>query len=103
MKIRFSANARGDVQDIADYTFENWGSQQEEFYLSSLYKRLQEISQEPQRWRKREDLFANCQMAPLGKHLIFFRAQDGLILVSRILHQSMDVGGQEFPLREEEI
>ena len=89
------------LQGVADYTFKNWGSEQEDFYLNSLYKRLQEIAEDPARWRRRDDLFFGCQMAPLGKHLIFFCRQDEAILVSRILHQSMDVAGQELPLAEE--
>ena len=100
MKIKFSDDAREDVQDIADYTFETWGEKQETAYLDSLHEKLAEISATPERWRKREDLFAGCQVASIGRHIIFFRVQDEEIFISRILHQSMDIPRHIFPTQE---
>ncbi len=100
MKIRFSDDAKEDVQDIADYTLETWGEEQETAYLNSLHEKLAEIAADPERWGNREDLFADCQVASFGRHVIFFSAQDGLIFISRILHQSMDIPRHIFPTQE---
>ncbi len=97
MNLTFSGDAKEDVQEIADYTFETWGDEQEQIYLSSLYRRLNEISGDPDRWKKRDDLFDGCQTALAGRHVIFFRIQDGEVFVSRILHQSMDVHRRILP------
>ena len=97
MKLTFSDDAKEDVQDIADYTFETWGEEQERIYLSSLYRRMNEILESPERWKKRDDLFEGCQTALAGRHTIFFRIQGEEIFVSRILHQSMDVQRQILP------
>lgn len=91
MNLTFSDDAKEDVQDIAYYTFEAWGKEQEQAYLASLYRRLSEISEEPERWKKRSDLFDGCQAALAGRHVIFFRVQKEEVFISRILHQSMDV------------
>ena len=100
MKIKFSDDAKEDIQDIADYTFEIWGEEQEEIYLHSLYQRLEEIAETPARWSQREDLFPGCQRALIGKHIIFFRIHKNEIFVSRILHQAMDVPRHIFPTQE---
>jgi toxin ParE1/3/4 len=97
MNLTFSSDAEEDVQEIADYTFEAWGDDQEEIYLSSLYRRLNEISRDPDRWKKRDDLFEGCQTAFAGRHVIFIRIQESEVFVSRILHQSMDVHRQILP------
>lgn len=49
----------------------------------------------------RDDLFEGCQVAPCGKHMVFFRVVDDVVLVSRILHQAMDVPNHTFPIKEE--
>ena len=100
MKIKFSNDAKEDVQDIADYTFETWGEQQEEAYLNSLHQCLADIAETPERWGKREDLFSGCQTASFGRHIIFFRHQNEAIFVARILHGSMDVPRHVFPTQE---
>lgn len=41
MRIRFSADAREDIQGIADYTYETWGEEQETVYLDELYAVLE--------------------------------------------------------------
>ena len=98
MKIKFSDDAKEDIQDISDYTFEVWGQKQEESYLSSISSKFEDIKANPQKYRKRDDLFINCQVAPVGRHVIFFSVEGREILVSRILHHSMDLARQVFPL-----
>jgi toxin ParE1/3/4 len=90
MRIELSDDATTDLQDIADYTFQTWGSEQEEVYLGSLYRKLQDVSDDPDRWARRDDLFEGCQTVSVGRHVIFFRVGEEVVLVSRILHQAMD-------------
>ena len=84
MNLTFSGDAKEDVQEIADYTFETWGDEQEQIYLSSLYRRLNEISGDPDRWKKRDDLFDGCQTALAGRHVIFFRIQERVGVLLRV-------------------
>ena len=100
MKIRFSDDAKEDVQDIADCMFETSGEEYEAAYLKSLNQQLEEIAKDPERWRKRKDLLAGCQTALTGQHLIFFGVQKDAVFVSRVLHQSLDVPRRVFPTQE---
>ena len=97
MTIRFSRDATADLQGISDYTSLQWGEDQEAFYLKQIYARLEEIRKDPGRFRSRDELFDGCQVAPVGRHLVFFLVKDGIIVVSRILHQSMDFPRHLFP------
>jgi len=98
MVIRFSHDAREDIQDISDYTLEVWGDEQETAYLLAIDAKLKEISGDPERWPFRNDLFEGCQTALVGKHLIFFVVDENVVHVSRVLHQAMDVPRHAFPL-----
>lgn len=97
MTIRFSRDATADLQDISDYTFQQWGEEQETFYLKQIHARLKEIKKDAGRFRLRNELFDGCQVASVGRHLIVFLVKEDIIVVSRILHQSMDFPRHLFP------
>jgi toxin ParE1/3/4 len=97
LTVRLSADAVSDLQGISDYTLHQWGKEQEPFYLTQVYARFEEISRDPARFRQREELFAGCRVAPVGRHLVFFLMRDDVIVVSRILHQAMDFPRHLFP------
>ncbi len=90
MILRFSKSAQRDLQGISQYTQKNWGLEQEELYLNTLFDRLEGIKDDPKRWQKRDDLVSGSQSASIGKHIVFFRLHDDVIQVARILHQQMD-------------
>lgn len=43
--------------------------------------------------RSRDDLRPGIQMATIGRHCIFFEADDSRVLVVRVLHDRMDYRG----------
>jgi toxin ParE1/3/4 len=90
VRIELSEAARRDVERISRYTLQQWGPVQEEKYLNLLWAEFQEIQKKPDRFRTRNDLFPNCQIAPIGSHLILFRALSGVVQIARVLHGSMD-------------
>ncbi len=97
MSLRFSRDSAEDLQDISEYTRRTWGEKQEERYLKQIYARLEEIQRDPSDSKARNDLFEECRVASVGRHLIFFLQEEDLIIVSRILHQSMDFRRHNFP------
>ena len=64
--------------------------EQEEVYLSDLWKKFEDILDDPSRWRFRNDLFTCCQVASQGRHVILFRAQGKTLHIVHILHTAMD-------------
>ncbi len=65
-----------------------WGTEQK--YLDAMWRRFEDIIEEPQRWRLSDDLFPGCQLATQGKHVILFRIEGGILQVVRVLHSAMD-------------
>lgn len=90
MILELSDDAKSDLQSIAQYTFDTWGEEQEEVYLTRIYSKLEGILATPERWRFRWELHSNCQCTPIGRHVVFFCIDNDIVKVARILHQSMD-------------
>lgn len=90
MVLEFSEDARDDLQNIARYTVDTRGAEQEDTYLRALYAKLNEIQANPERWLFRRELHINCQSAPVGRHVIFFCVAQGTLKVATILHQARD-------------
>jgi len=90
MTLDFTKAAVSDLQSIRSYTLETWGAEQEQRYLDELWQKFEEIRADPKRWRRRDDLFPDCQIAAQGKHVILFRIENSVLQIVRILHSAMD-------------
>ena len=51
MNLEFTKAAVGDLKSIRQYTLETWGGEQEEVYLNDLWKKFEDILDDPSRWR----------------------------------------------------
>lgn len=91
MTAHLSDSAVFDHQSISAYTIGNWGEHQEEKYLTEIWDKLNEISETPEKFRFRNDLFPSCQIASSGEHLILFRIEESRLEVARVLHCEMDL------------
>lgn len=88
--VSFSAAAADDLNDIWDYTTEEWGIDQAERYTDGI----QDICNSLARGEKHGyivDIREGYLKRSVGRHFIFYRTTDTGISVTRILHQSMDV------------
>jgi toxin ParE1/3/4 len=90
MTLEFTHASIADLQSILSYTFQVWGAEQEQVYLDSLWKKFEDLLANPERWKKRNDLFPGCQIATHAKHVILFRISGSNLQVVRILHAAMD-------------
>ena len=83
--------ARDDLKVIAQYSYENWGVTQTNYYLESFNKVFKIIENSPQAEIKRleisEDLFSRFHQS----HTIFYTYQNDDLIIVRVLHQSRDV------------
>ena len=51
MNLEFTKAAVGDLKSIRQYTLETWGGEQEEVYLNDLWKKFEDILDDPSSWR----------------------------------------------------
>jgi toxin ParE1/3/4 len=91
-----SREAEVDIDRIAAYTTETWGSRQTDRYLGQLEDAFHLLAQNPLIGRSCEAIRAGLYRFEVGKHVVFYRAEPGGILVVRVLHQQMIPGNAHF-------
>jgi toxin ParE1/3/4 len=90
--LKITAPALSDIEDIAAYTFTQWGDQQAEDYVRQIDRTILAIANEPALGRERYGVPAIIKGRKSGSHVVFYRVEGETIYILRILHQSMDHG-----------
>jgi toxin ParE1/3/4 len=85
-----SPRAQADIDEIWDYTADQWGDDQAERYIRDLRRAIETIARNPNRGRSCDFIRPGYRKFPVGAHMILFRLIADGINVVRILHQSMD-------------
>ena len=91
MKRVLSPRAQADVDDIWEYTAQQWGERQAEIYISLIEEGVDEIADNPGVGRPCDDVRPGYRRYPVGSHVLFYRVRAADIVVVRILHQRIDV------------
>ena len=86
-----SPEAISDLQNIYDFTFDEWGETQAEKYLNEIYAVFDRLSQHPNIGRLRTELAENLRSIPVGTHVIFFMSWHSDVAIVRVLHGARDV------------
>ncbi|MBI4182882.1 MAG: type II toxin-antitoxin system RelE/ParE family toxin [Proteobacteria bacterium] len=86
--------AQADLRDIARYTGREWGEAQKRRYLEAIRKRLAGVRRRPGLGAPREEIGPGYRSTSCGRHVIFYRETEDAVVVLRILHARMDVGGR---------
>ncbi|MBF6284489.1 type II toxin-antitoxin system RelE/ParE family toxin (plasmid) [Nocardia farcinica] len=83
--------ARADLEEIWDYTLDQWGPDQAEDYVSELRHAIERVADRPGIGRACEELRPGYRRLPTGSHTLYYRiTEDGVVAIVRILHQRMD-------------
>ena len=83
--------AAADLEAIWVYTVEQWGVEQAERYLKSLFACFEDLAENPQLGRQRDEVKAGYRSFPQGRHVVFYLVVPAGIEVIGIVHQSADV------------
>ncbi|MGB5614461.1 MAG: type II toxin-antitoxin system RelE/ParE family toxin [Sedimenticolaceae bacterium] len=83
--------AVADLEAIWVYTVEQWGVEQAERYLKSLFACFEDLAENPQLGRQRDEVKAGYRSFPQGRHVVFYLVVPAGIEVMGIVHQSADV------------
>ena len=79
-----------DLEEIADFTLEMWGSEQEDIYLELLEKAFIAISKNPNLGRVYDEVYSGLRRYLAGRHIILYQVTDDAVEIVRVLHHSMD-------------
>ena len=95
-RFRLTPRAAADLDEIADYTVEEWGLEQMGEYLRSLNRRFEWLARNPFAGRERNDVHPGYRSFPEGSHVIFYVVSDDYVDIIGIPHKSMDIGSGIF-------
>lgn len=80
-----------DLEEIFDYTFDEFGFDQAEKYLLEIEEIFQNLIINPQIGKKRDEIKQGLYSFPKDNHIIFYRISDKHIRIVRVLHGSRDI------------
>lgn len=86
---RLRAEARRDMQDIWRHTRARWGLHQAAVYHDELERAFLLLSRNPKLGVSCGRVLKKHRKKPVGRHIIYYRADDGGIVVTRVLHGHM--------------
>lgn len=86
---RLSRMAETDVLQIATYTLNRWGQDQAISYVDGLEACCRQLLKNPELGRACDHVRPGLRRMEFGRHVLFYRIEEGGIIVSRILHQRM--------------
>jgi toxin ParE1/3/4 len=91
-KVIIRQKAIDDLNDIWDYTFEQWSENQADKYYGAIKFACKEIGENPYLGREYAGIKRNLLGLKYGKHIIFYHViSEDEIEVIRILHERMDL------------
>jgi toxin ParE1/3/4 len=88
---RLSLAADKDLEDIFDYTSDEFSSNQAVKYLSELESLFQEFCRNPEIGKRRNEIKLDLRSFPYQSHIVFYRILPDFIRIVRVLHGSRDI------------
>lgn len=86
-----SEAADEDLDNIFDYTVEEFGFDQAVAYVELIDEQLNTLVTTPEAGKCRDEVRKDLRSLPIGSHIIFYKFLPNCIWVVRVLHASRDV------------
>lgn len=83
-------DAANDLDAIADYSIANFGIAQARRYRDELHRAFLMISNHPLIGRDQAHLRSGCRRHTHASHAIFYRIEEGRVVILRVLHTAQD-------------
>jgi len=90
-RYRLSRRGAADVEEIADYSIEQFGIKQARRYRDGLETCFQTLAENPRLGRSAEQLAPSLRRFEHQSHVVFYIPEDWGVLIVRVLHEKMDV------------
>jgi len=90
LRVTKSVAAENDLIDIWIYSFENWGAIQADKYIDQLQDAFQFLASNPLVGVNCSDIRQGYLRYPIKEHSIFYRVENGVLKVVRVLGGDMN-------------
>jgi toxin ParE1/3/4 len=91
IKYRISKSAIKDLEGIWEYTFLKWSKKQADRYHNLIMNEIEFISENTPSGKSMNHIKDGYLVSYIKSHMIFFKRNDGMVEIMRILHQKMDI------------
>lgn len=81
--------ADSDLEDIFDYSVEQFGFARAEQYMVNIEQTFKELAANPKLGRRFDPDINHYLQYPVGSHCIFYAPTDNGVEIFRILHKNM--------------
>ena len=88
---KFTEEADKDISEIYEYTILNLGLNQAKKNIKDLYSKISMIVNENIQGRKVDIIKKGLRRVEVGSHIVFYQAENELVLIVRVLHNSIDI------------
>ena len=85
--IRFTREARKDIESLYDYTVSQWGRDQADFYLDGLQGAINGLPEGKHFQRAMPEWRKDGFRLKFQRHIIFFVVDEHQIVIARVLHE----------------
>ncbi len=83
--------AISDLEEIWLYTVEKWSIEQADRYYNLIFDEIDFVCKNPLTTKQMGDIRKNYRAAKVKSHLIFFKVENDIVKIVRILHERMDI------------
>ncbi|MCY3796806.1 MAG: type II toxin-antitoxin system RelE/ParE family toxin [Chloroflexi bacterium] len=92
LSVKFSPEARNDLADIRRYTFDQFGEDQVDAYLSKLAEGIKRVRDMPGIGRRHNEIPNDLLLVKLEQHYLIYQHVDDQIYIVRILFARSNLG-----------
>jgi toxin ParE1/3/4 len=89
-RLEFTPRARRDLEEIWEYSFEQFGLDKPDAYLRTIQRAVATVTEGPRRGLACDEIRSGYGKFSVGSHVLFFRASSNRVVIVRILHARMD-------------
>ncbi len=86
-----SKKAISDLEEIWLYTADKWSIEQADRYYNLIFDETAFICKSPKTGKQMEEIRKNYRAAKVKSHLIFYKVENDIVQIVRILHECMDI------------
>jgi toxin ParE1/3/4 len=86
-----SKKAISDFEEIWHYTADKWTIEQAARYYKLIFEEIAFICKNPETSKQMEDIRKNYRAVKVKSHLIFYKVENQIVKIVRILQERMDI------------
>ena len=90
MRYRLSPLAEQDLRDLWAYVAEESGEERSDTVLDAIVERIEMLAAYPRAGRRRPEFGAGVRSIAVESHVIYYREEDGILSIARVLHGRRD-------------